>query len=156
MLNYLMGKSDELKDMRLRDLMLAKVVMDIHRKQISKTVQRVPLAQIYPIHPVDRDNALASLNKRIAVLEKNDSLLQAQSCIDFAFLSQFLPSVSWIKVVQVEEDRYVSFEGNGRIEALKKVLSDTSVPVEVEGYEFDENEKIRRRIQRVQRMNGAL
>jgi len=70
-------------------------------------------------------------------------------------LGEYLPSVSWIKVVKEPDDSYISYEGNGRLAALQHVFSPSDgMSVEVEEYYFKNPKKILRRMSRIRRLNG--
>jgi hypothetical protein len=73
-------------------------------------------------------------------------------------LHEFLPSVSDIKVADLGSGRYVAFEGNGRLAALREGLgADVQLPVEVERYRFNTRDRGRfhRQIDKLRRKNGA-
>lgn len=64
-----------------------------------------------------------------------------------------MPSVSAIKVVQ-DGTHWLAFEGNGRLYAMREVFTaDDGMQVEVEQYVFDDDRSIRRRLNRVRRLN---
>ncbi|MFP6581432.1 MAG: hypothetical protein VCD00_02625 [Candidatus Hydrogenedentota bacterium] len=153
-IDYLFGKRSEVKDMSAKDAMLAKVILDIHRKRTHTKFIRVPLFSLHQIHRLDRDNAMESLKKRIALLEENkDEIaeLKSLSCDD---LNHYLPSVSAIKVVQESVDSYIAYEGNGRLAALREIFSEAEgIELEVENYVFENPAKIIRRMNRVRKMN---
>ena len=154
---YLLGKRSELEDFDLSDVMMAKAILDIHRKRICKDVVRVPLFSLRQIHTLDRDNAIAATRRRIEVLQAHRPELLRDGTLTFETLGGLLPSVSWIKVVEADPGVYLAFEGNGRIEALQAVFSpDDGVSVEVESYRFRNPKKILRRLNRVRRLNGLI
>jgi hypothetical protein len=77
--------------------------------------------------------------------------------ISCELLAQYLPSVSWIKVVHEKEGSYLAFEGNGRVAAMQQVFSpEENLAVEVEQYHFRNPRKIIKRLNRVRRLNGLL
>ena len=64
-----------------------------------------------------------------------------------------MPSVSSIKVVR-DGERWLAFEGNGRLYALRDVfVPEDGMQVEVEEYLFDDARSIRRRLNRVRALN---
>lgn len=65
---YLLGKRGELAQMDYKDAYMAKVVLDIHRKRRDKRIVLVPLAQLDPIHRIDRESALRTTAERAAAL----------------------------------------------------------------------------------------
>ena len=153
--SYLWGKKTELREMDERDALLAKVVVDIHRKRSHSTFVTVSLFALFPIHPINRDNAIAATNERIKKLLQVKEILQATRVLNRDDLAVYLPSVSAIKVVEIDVDRYVAYEGNGRLAALQKVFDPLDqIELEVELYHFDDPAKIIRRIQRVRRLHN--
>lgn len=157
LVHYLLGKRSELEALDLSDVVMAKAILDIHRKKIRKDVVRVPLFSLHQIHTLDRDNAIAATRRRIEVLQAHRQELLLARALTFDVLGRVLPSVSWIKVVEAEPDVYLAFEGNGRIEALQAVFGpDDGIVVEVEAYRFRSPRKIVRRLDRVRRLNGLI
>ena len=66
---YLFGKRSEIQHLRLRDIVMAKAVLDIHRKRIGKEVVRVPIYSIHPIHRLDRENSMQAVQRRVAAVD---------------------------------------------------------------------------------------
>jgi hypothetical protein len=154
---YLLGKSSDIRDLDRNDVLLGKIVLDIHRKKQEAEMGYVPIHQILPIHPIDREEAIETMKKRAASVAQHGADLKAQGRISREFLNQVLPSVSDIKVVELGDGRFVSFEGNGRLAALREGLgAETNLPIEVERYRFDAGtrNRLRRRIDKVRRQNG--
>ena len=151
--HYLLGKRGELAQMDYKDAYMAKVVMDIHRKRTGKRMTRVPLAQLSPIHRIDRDSALRTMHERADALRTHRDALLAKKLLDSEALQAIIPSVSQIKVVQ-HGDRWLAFEGNGRLYAMREVFADQDgMQVEVKEYVFDNPRSIQRRLRRVRRLN---
>jgi hypothetical protein len=151
--HYLLGKRSEVAQMDYKDAYLAKVVLDIHRKRSGKRTIRVPLARLEPIHRIDRDNALRATRERVDALRPHRDALLATQMLDGEALQAILPSVSSIKVVQ-DGERWLAFEGNGRLYAMREVFApEDGMQVEVEEYLFDDARSIRRRMQRVRALN---
>jgi hypothetical protein len=151
---YLLGKRGELAALDYKDAVLAKAVLDIHRLRSDKRVVCVPLQQLFPVHRLDRDSALATLRERAAALRAHRQELLASRLLDTAALVRVIPSVSAIKVVRESPQRYLAYEGNGRLYAMREVFSaDDGMQVEVEEYLFARPEKVLRRLRRVRRLN---
>ncbi len=151
--HYLLGKRGELAHMDHKDAHMAKVVMDIHRKRTGKTLVRVPLAQLEPIHRIDRESALRSARERADALRAHRDALLATKLLDSEMLQTIIPSVSQIKVVR-DGDRWLAFEGNGRLYAIREVFApEDGMQVEVEEYLFDDPRSLQRRLQRVRKLN---
>lgn len=151
--HYLLGKRSEVAQMDYKDAYMAKVVLDIHRKRRDKRTIRVALARLEPIHRIDRENALRATRERVDALRPHREALLTTRLLDGTTLQAILPSVSAIKVVQ-DDGRWLAFEGNGRLYAMREVFSsDDDMQVEVEEYVFDDARSIRRRLNRVRALN---
>lgn len=154
-ISYFWGKKSELSAMDEKDALLAKTVMDIHRKRSHSTFELVPLYALHPIHPINRDSALEATRKRAEILAEEKEELVNRKRLDREVLGKYIPSVSAIKVVQVTEKAYVAYEGNGRLYALQQVFNkEDGIEIEVELYHFSSPEKIIRRINRVRKLHG--
>jgi hypothetical protein len=151
--HYLLGKRSEVAQMDYKDAYLAKVVLDIHRKRSGKRTIRVPLARLEPVHRIDRENAMRATRARVDALRPHRDALLATRVLDGEALQAILPSVSCIKVVQ-DGERWLAFEGNGRLYAMREVFApEDGMQVEVEEYLLDDARSIRRRMQRVRALN---
>ena len=152
--SYLFGKRSELKELDLKDAVLAKTVLDIHRKSTGKKLTAVALHSVRPIHRLDRENSLKTTRERTRTLSDHREELLAARTITCELLGRYMPSVSRMKVVQDQPGKYLAFEGNGRLAAMQAVFSATdNMSVEVEEYLFRGTKKIVRRLNRVRRMN---
>lgn len=150
---YLHGKRSEVAQMDYKDAYMAKVVLDIHRKRGEKRIVVVPLSALRPIHRIDRENALQATRARAEALRAHRDALVATRLLDAPALQAIMPSVSAIKVVQ-DGAQWLAFEGNGRLYAMREVFTvDDGMQVEVEQYVFDDDRSIRRRLNRVRRLN---
>ena len=154
LIRYFYAKRTELQHLRFRDILLAKAVTDIHRHVVRKKTRMVPLWSIHPLHCLDRESALNKLEDRVQVLREHKDEIRRHRSLTGKRLLNYLPSISGIKVVRDGRDGYISFEGNGRVEALRRVFpSSDGLKLEVEIYYVDEPGKILRRLRRVQRRN---
>jgi hypothetical protein len=157
LLRYLLGKKSELEDLDLKDVVMAKAILDIHRTRIGKEVVSVPLHDLRQIHRLDRENAVAATRQRIEALEAHREDLLSAGTLTCETLARVLPSVSWIKAVRKGPHELLAFEGNGRIAAMQSVFAPGDrMTVEVEEYRFRKPATIIRRLDRVRRMNGLL
>ncbi len=155
--DYLAGKRSELSDLDVKDVLLAKVVLDIHRKRTHKEVVRVPLFAIRQVHRLDRENAMLATRQRVSTLEAHKQELLEAKEMTCELLARYLPSISWMKVVEHRPGRYVAFEGNGRLAAMQEVFTPgDGMQVEVEQYHFRNTPKIVRRLDRVRKLNDLL
>jgi len=152
---YLLGKRSELSELETKDLLLAKVVLDIHRKRTHSSPALLPLFLIKQIHAIDRENAIKATKQRTKMLETVKEELITKSELNKATLAEHLPSVSGIKVVKMASGDYIAFEGNGRLVALQSTFSPTeNISIEVEEYHFTKAQKILKRMQKVRHLNG--
>ena len=155
--SYLLGKSDEVQDLDLKDLLMAKVILDIHRTRTSKELVFLPLGHLNPIHKLDRPNAIRATEARVEALGPHRERLLAAGRLTCADLAEVLPSVSWIKAVRESDESYLTYEGNGRLAALHGVFGrKADLEVEVELYRFRRPKKIVRRLNRLRRLNNLL
>ena len=156
-ITYLWGKRSELQSMDERDMLLAKVVMDIHRKRTHSAFVFVPLFALNQIHPINRENSLKQTQKRVDILQKEKEHLLKEQNISKDELAQYLPSVSAIKAVRENEKSYIAYEGNGRLVALQTVFSpQDGINVEIEEYYFTHPEKIIKQMNRVRQLHGLI
>lgn len=117
----------------------------------------VPLHSIQAIHRLDRETAVQAVAERTATLQTHRSKLVADRKITCERLAELMPSVSWIKTVQSAADEYLSFEGNGRLAAMKNVFKPADeMMVEVEVYRFKNPRPILAKLNRVRRMNDLM
>ena len=153
--NYLFSKRKEVKDLEKKDIFLAKFMIDAGTNRRSSEFLMEPLNKIDKIHIIDRENAISKLNERIAVLEENKTEIKEKKNIDREFLGKYLPSISWIKAIKRKNDTYIAFEGNGRLEAFKRIFDkNDNINIEVEVYTFRSYKKMLRRAERVRKYNG--
>ena len=154
---YLLAKRTEVQDLDFKDIVLAKVILDIHRKRLRKDLVMVPLFHLKPIHRLDRETAIQATERRVEMLRSERDALLAAREITCKMLAEVLPSVSWIKVVQEGPESYLAFEGNGRLAALQRVFNAADgMAVEVELYRFRRPRTIIRRLNRVRRHNRLV
>ncbi len=156
-LSYLLGKKSEVHDLDVKDVVMTKAILDIHRKRTHKELAALPLFSIHQIHRLDRESALQVTRERVdTLLAHMGELLEART-LSCDLLATYLPSGSWIKVVQERPGSYLAFEGNGRLAAMHQVFRpEDEMLVEVEQYHFRNPRKIIRRLDRVRRLNGLL
>lgn len=150
---YLLSKRSEVAALDYKDAYMAKVIMDIHRLRSDKAQAMVPLHALHPVHRIDRESAQQATRARAQALAARREELLAHGRLDLAALTEIIPSVSQIKVVQ-DGERWLAFEGNGRLYAMHEAFgADCALAVEVEEYRFGRPHKIQRRLRRVRRLN---
>ncbi|MFK7795734.1 MAG: hypothetical protein AB8B89_10335 [Gammaproteobacteria bacterium] len=156
-INYLIGKKSELADLEVKDALLAKTILDIHRKRTHSDFVIVPLFSLKQIHAIDHDNAIKSTENRVIALKQNKDALLKNKTLTRDNLSKYLPSISAIKVVRQSNRCYIAYEGNGRLVAMQEVFTASDdIRIEVEEYYFRNPSKILKRMNRVRRLNGLI
>ena len=119
--------------------------MDIHRKRTGKRLVRLPLAQLDPIHHIDRESALRTAQKCAEALRAHRDALLTTKLLDIDALQAIIPSVSQIKVVQ---------DSNRWLYAMHEVFSaEDGMQVEVEEYLFHDPRSLQRGLKRVRKLN---
>lgn len=151
---YIYAKRSELQQLRFRDILMARAITDIHRHMVRKKRKLVPLWSVHPIHSLDREAARQKLDDRVRILTGHKDEIMKLKVLTRKRLLDYLPSISGIKVIRDGHGGYISFEGNGRVEAFRQVFSSSdNLKLEVEVYYVDEPKKILRRVRRVQKRN---
>ncbi len=102
--DYLLGKRSELKDLDLKDAVMAKVILKIHRTRTHKEVVFVPLHHVVQLHKLERENSMAATQARVDTLIEHKEALLSDPIFTRERLMEFLPSVSGFKVVQQAPD----------------------------------------------------
>lgn len=74
-IRYLSGKRTEVKNLSVNDVVLGKVILDIHRKKSATVFTLVPLYCVKPVHPINRENSLEQTEKRAAGLKQHKQFL---------------------------------------------------------------------------------
>ena len=155
--SYLLGKKSELSELDVKDVLLTKAVLDIHRKRTHKSEVLVPLFSIEKVHRLDRENSMLATRQRVKTLEAHKQELLDARDMTCELLAKHLPSISWMKVVEHQPGRYIAFEGNGRLAAMQEVFApEDDMRVEVEQYHFRNTPKIVRRLDRVRKANDLI
>ncbi|MCB9674621.1 MAG: hypothetical protein H6737_05850 [Alphaproteobacteria bacterium] len=157
-------KLPELAELDVSDLLMAKAIADIRALAASVEHVFVDHRQLLAIHPIDRATADDKCNQRadaardaLPLLEANGMRLSEELIAAHEALAAF-KSVTGFQVVQLDAERYVTFEGNGRREALKRAFPERGVQVEVRLYRFadpDTQASIVRRVERVRRWKAV-
>lgn len=157
-------KLPELAELDVSDLLMAKAIADIRASASAVEHTFVPHRDLRAIHPIDRATADAKCEERaqaardaLPLLRANGMRLSEDLIAAEDALAAFR-SVTGFQVIQTEDGGYVTFEGNGRREALQRAFGDEPVFVEVRNYTFDDPETartMRRRVERVRRWKGV-
>lgn len=155
--SYLLGKRSEIKDLDVKDAVMAKVILKIHRTRTHKELVRMPLHDVVQLHKLDRENSMAATQKRVDTLNEHKAEILMGPMLTVERLNEYLPSVSGVKVVQESAACYIAYEGNGRLAALQAVFDESDgIELEVEEYYFKNSAKVLKGLNRVRRMNGFI
>eukprot|EP00808_Paulinella_micropora_P029805 g34425.t1 len=167
---WALQKGPELMELDLSDVLMAKAILDLNRYKTKVHLRFLKLSSLVPIHPIDRESANQKCDERAAVARKAFPLIRKNNMrLSEALISstpelKAFESVTGIQVVQTDKDTWVTFEGNGRAEALKRAFADKPQllkKLEVECREFVlapgslGYRKVLRRLKRAQRAKGV-
>ncbi|MEC7986889.1 MAG: hypothetical protein VX278_17095 [Myxococcota bacterium] len=158
LLEWGIQKLPELAELDVADLLMAKVIAEIQSHHSSVENLFVDHRSLKAIHPIDRKTADDKCNQRadaaraaLQVLKANNMRLSEDLIASNAQLEAF-QSVTGIQVVEIPNG-YVTFEGNGRREAIQRAYQDTeSVFVEVRVYRFNDVKKQRDIVRQIERV----
>lgn len=154
-------KLPELAELDVSDVMMAKAIADIRANH--QRIERVFVdhRELKAIHPIDRATADEKCNQRAQAAKQALPLLRAngmrlsEDLIAAHEELEAFKSVTGFQVIPLAEGGYVTFEGNGRREALARAFGeDEPVYVEVRRFDFDDPETLatmQRRVERVRR-----
>jgi len=151
---YILSKRNDIINLRFSDVLLGKVTLvDIRRKTVKKEFVNVLLYSVNLLHPIDRENAISAVINRAKTFEENKDKILNLRIINRELLEKLSPSVSCIKIIKENENSYISFDGNSRIQALKRVFGEKdNIMVEVELYIINNREKVLLKIDRLRRL----
>lgn len=90
--------------------------------------------QIFSIHPINdnRPSAQEKFLERKALVETHQDYLLAGNIITQKAVDQVLPSKNHIRVIQLDKNLFVIFDGNGRFKAIKEIIHNSDVKMQVE------------------------
>ena len=121
--SYLLGKRTEASELDFKDIMLTKAVLDIHRKRTHKSRVFVPLFSVQRVHRLDRENSMLATRQRVKILEAHKQELLAAREMTCELLAKYLPSISWMKVVEHEPGGYIAFVASPPGSAIELVAT---------------------------------
>lgn len=154
-LRYLGEKRSELWHLNANDLWTYFTVTSLywHNKQTDS--RWVPLEAIKPLHPIVRSAAIALIERRMKSLTVHRHDILATGRVDRVLQDACMPSVSPINVVAEDPSHYIAFEGNGRLEAIRRVVAGIpGVLVEVVVYHPTNHESCIRRLRYIRTRYG--
>lgn len=160
-------KIPELPEMDLADLLMGKVIADIKAVHDSVEYAFIDHRQLRAIHPISRETAIDKCRERASAAKAALPLIEANGMrLSEEFIATQeelapLRSVNGFQVVSMGEGNgYVTFEGNGRREALMMAFGDeVGILIEVRVFHFPDTEThdtIIRRVERVRRWKEVV
>ena len=83
----------------------------------------VPIEFIRPLHPIVRSTAIDLVEDRTTSLRAHRQDIIETGRVDRLLQDACMPSVSPINVMAEKAAHYIAFEGNGRLEAIRRVVA---------------------------------
>lgn len=131
--DYFLSKVKEVHELDRTAVRASLLRMQISMLATSKGLTYLPMSQLRPIHPIKRAEAVKKLEQRAMAFKNFLDLNQATKISD-SQISAVLPSRTSIRVINSVDGGYVVFDGNGRLEAIKR-STDKDLLLEVDYYE---------------------
>ena len=150
LVEYVSGKRSEIKQMDHRDLYAAKVITEIQARKHSETTRVLPIEDILYFHPINRESALEKVREREQVIRQYESELREQGVLTKEWMREHLSSLTYCKVVPYG-DKFVAYEGNGRLMAIRNVIPE-GIGIEVDYIDIPNS--LERKIRKVRQKNG--
>lgn len=103
---------------------------------VKKTeVKSILLSKLLPIHVISHGTAVIKTQQRAEALRNG---VKENEFLSLEIQNRLIPSKNPMRVVPYGQDRYVVFDGNGRLWAMKEAFGESSERViEVEHFEID-------------------
>ena len=133
---YFFEKRVEIKELKIRDLKQANIITQIELFKLKTEKLEIELNKLkFFLHPIDHLFSIKKLKTRQKkILKYKEKILESKK-ISKKILDKTMPSITDIKVVELERDKFLVWEGNGRIKALQKVFNkNKNIKVEVTNF----------------------
>jgi hypothetical protein len=126
---------------KLRDLphhardgfLLIRLNLSIYRHRLKFERASLPFSAIRPLHNFDNPLELEKTHTRARMLVEHREELTRTGIVSTEVLAKYAPSITPIRVIELGQGVYVSYEGNGRLAALRTALHpDEQLAIEVE------------------------
>jgi hypothetical protein len=154
-LRYLRGKRYELQYLDANDLWTYFTVTSLYWHTKRTECRLLPLDTIKLLHPIVRSTTVDLLEDRTKSLTAHRRDIIETGRVDRVLQDACMPSVSPINVVAEDPSTYIAFEGNGRLEAIRRVVAGISgVLVEVVVYHPTNHESCVGRLRHLRNRNG--
>ena len=152
---YLRGKRYELQHLDASDLWMYFTVASLYWHTERTECRLVPLDAIKSLHPIVRSTAVDLIEDRTKSLTAHRRDIIETGRVDRVLQDACMPSVSPINVVAEDPSSYIAFEGNGRLEAIRRVVAGIpGVLVEVVVYHPTNHESCVGRMRHLRTRNG--
>lgn len=154
--HWLWGKRNELGDLSYKDAFMAQIVLEITAVGTPHEFRFIPLHQTKYIHPVDnREPTVQATKERAAVIAKRKDELLGIKQLSKELIAELMPSATYLRAIQDKDGQYVTFEGNGRVAALKQVFDPAdNIEIEVDFYAPTKPKQILKNIHKLRRMHN--
>ncbi|MBT4856652.1 hypothetical protein HON52_00490 [Candidatus Uhrbacteria bacterium] len=155
--SWLGGKRSEIHQLNYKDAFMAHLVLEIMQTSPKPKTKVVPLYSLIPIHPVDnREATIESTKKRAGILATHKKKILKEGSMTKELSAKYLPSLTYIRGVSSGSE-YYTFEGNGRVAALKAVfLKNDNLDIEIEVFQPKKQGKAIKKIKKLRRMHRML
>ena len=154
-LRYLYGKRYELQFLDANDLWMYFTVTSLYWHTKRTECLLVPLDTIKSLHPIVRSTTVDLTEDRTKSLTAHRPEIIETGRVDRVLQDACMPSVSPINVVAEAPSNYIAFEGNGRLEAIRRVVAGIpGVLVEVVVYYPSNHESCVRRMRYIRARYG--
>jgi len=156
-LRYLREKRYELRYLDANDLWTYFTVTSLYWHKERTECRFVPLDSIKSLHPINplRRTAVDLLEARTKSLAAYRRDIIETGRVDRVLQDTCMPSVSPINLVAEDASNYIAFEGNGRLEAIRRVVAGVpGVLVEVVVYHPTNHESCVGRLRHIRTRYG--
>lgn len=154
--HWLWSKRSEVAQMDYRDAFMAHLVLEIIQTSVNNDFNYASLYELHPIHPVDnRENTIKATNERAKKIQKSAERLLGEQKVSKESLAQVLPSTTYIRAIPDGNNGYYTFEGNGRVAALKQVfIPEDNISIELDVYHPKKLKQSQRKVRKLRKMFG--
>lgn len=155
-LNWLFAKRSEVLQMNYKDALLAHIIVEIVQSNKKHQFEYCDLYKLDLVHPVDnRENTIQATKERANKLKPHKAKLLKKNKLSKEDLARYLPSATYARAVPTKRGRYITFEGNGRVAALKQVFApEDKIQIELEIFYPKHPRRVQRRINKLRALHG--
>ncbi len=152
--NWIWGKRNEVKDLDHRDVFMGHIVLEILQTSTKNEFQLIPLYNLLPIHPVNnRESTIQATKERAQKVEHYKAKILEKKKMTKEDLAEVLPSATFIRAIEDKDGTYATFEGNGRIAALKSVFRpQDEIEIEVDVYYPKKIKRSQKKLKKLRKM----